>query len=67
MEDTNAANVDEPQNPDTENIFQGGTFTFTSSQDPSKNAGVFKDNTAFTVAMLNQATIRLLSYLVASS
>ena len=56
LEDTNAANVDEPQNPDTENIFQGGTFTFTSSQDPSENAGVFKDNTAFTVAMLNQAT-----------
>ena len=56
IEDTSLTSVDESRDPGTENVFQGGAFTFTSSHDPSESAGVFKDSTAFTVAMLNQVS-----------
>jgi hypothetical protein len=54
VEDFGSNSTDEPCEPATENVFQGGTFNFASTQDPSENTGVFKDPTAFKIAMLNQ-------------
>ena len=47
-------NVDEPQNLSVEEIFQDGSFTFTSLQDPSENTGVYKDPTDLKIAMINR-------------
>jgi hypothetical protein len=36
-----------------ENVFGGGTFTFTSSHDPSEDSGVYKNSADFNMALLN--------------
>ena len=63
MEDEeNNSNTDTSQNKRVENEFGGGTFTFTSSQDPTENTGVYRDNTEFTLAVLNRTTPMMLAY-----
>ena len=44
-------NTDQPQNPQVENQYQGGTFTFTSSNDPTESTGTYTSNTSFAAAI----------------
>ena len=53
-------NTDASQNSAVENEFDGGTFTFTSSSDPTESSGVYRDNAAFTMALLNRASPTML-------
>jgi len=53
-------NTDQPQNPQVENQYQGGTFTFTSSNDPTESTGTYTSNTSFAAAMMNQSSPLLL-------
>jgi hypothetical protein len=53
-------NTDQPQNPQVENQYQGGTFTFTSSNDPTESTGTYPSNTSFASAIMNQSSPLLL-------
>ncbi|KAL7493250.1 hypothetical protein ACHAWT_002306 [Skeletonema menzelii] len=53
-------NTDESQNPDVENQYQGGTYTFTSSNDPTEGTGTFRSNAGFASAIMNQSSPLLL-------
>ncbi len=56
----NENNTDTPQNPEVENQYQGSTFTFTSSNDPSEGTGVFRTHAEFASAFMNQSSLLLL-------
>ena len=58
----NENNTDASQNPSVEEEFGGGSFTFTSSHDPSENTGVYRDSTEFTMAILNREDPMMLAY-----
>jgi len=60
--EANENNTDESQNPGVEDEYGGGTFTFTSSHDPSENTGVYRNSTDFTMAILNRTSPMLLAY-----
>ena len=58
----NDHNTDESQDASIENEYGGATFTFTSSHDPSENIGVYKNNTEFTMAILNRELPMMLAH-----
>ncbi len=58
----NENNTDESQNEEVGNEYGSGTFTFTSTHDPSKNTGVYRNSTDFTMAILNRTLPMSLSY-----
>ena len=59
-DEENDNNTDISQDPDVENQYQGGTFTFTSSNDPTENSGVFPNSAEFASALMNQSSPLLL-------
>jgi hypothetical protein len=59
-DDANENNTDISQNPDVEGEYQGSTFTYTSSSDPTENASTFSNSSNFASAMINQSSPLLL-------
>ena len=53
-------NTDESQHPVVEDQFGGSAYTFTSSQDPTENNGIYRDKQEFTMAVLNRTSPQLL-------
>jgi len=49
----NENNTDEPINESVENRFQGGTYYFSTAQEPTDRTSVFDDSKAFAMALLN--------------
>ena len=61
VEDTESENnTDESVDPTVENSFQGGTYNFSTAQDPSDQTSVYSQSQKFAWAMLNQSTPTLL-------
>ena len=58
----NDYNTDESQDASIENEYGGATFTLTSSHDRSENIGVYKNNTEFTMAILNHELPMMLAH-----
>ena len=58
----NEGSTDDAQNPSGGNEFGGRSFTFTSAHEPSETTGVYRNNTEFTVTILNRALPMLLAY-----
>ena len=58
----NEHSTDESKGARVENEYSGATFTFTSSHDPSENIGVYKNNTEFTMAILNRESPMMLAH-----
>ena len=54
-------NTNEPVDPNKEDELKYG-FTFTSSGDPIENTGVYKNETEFTMAVLNGEAPSMLVY-----
>ena len=55
-------NVDQSVSKDIEESFGGGSYYFSSAQDPNPDNSVYENGERFTVAMLNQANPTLLVY-----
>ena len=55
------SNTDHPIRPDIENAFKGGTYYFSSAQEPSKETSVFEDSSKFARAILTQSSPTLLA------
>ena len=53
-------NTDDSLSPDVEESFSGGSYHFSTAQDPNVNNSVYENGNDFTVAMLNEATPTLL-------
>ena len=54
-------NVDREVNKGVEKSFQGGTYYFSTAQDPSDKTSVFGDSRSFAMALLNQSAPTLLT------
>ena len=54
-------NTDQPQNIEVENQYQGGTFTFTSSNDPNDGTGTFRTRAGFASAIHSNVYFNILS------
>ena len=54
-------NVDREVNKGVEKSFQGGTYYFSTAQDPSDKTSVFGDSRSFAMALLNQSALTLLT------
>mmetsp|Transcript_8806 Transcript_8806/g.14245 ORF Transcript_8806/g.14245 Transcript_8806/m.14245 type:complete len:508 (-) Transcript_8806:717-2240(-) len=59
-DDANDNNTDDTQNPGVEQEYQGSTYTFTTSNDPSKNMGTNRSPQEFTLSMMNRSSPLLL-------
>ena len=55
-------NTDQSAKPDVEDRFVGGSYYFSSAQDPNPDNSVYENSNNFTVAMLKQTTPTLLVY-----
>ena len=55
-------NRDVSQDENIENVYGGGTHTFTSAHDPIENTGIYKNTTEFTMAIINRASPLSLGY-----
>ena len=56
MDEDTTNNVDESASKEVEKSFAGGSYHFSSPQDPNPDNSVYENGEKFTVAMLNQAT-----------
>ena len=54
-------NTDDPVNEAMESKFQGGSYFFSSAQEPSERTSVYDDSEAFATAIMNQNTPTLLT------
>ena len=54
-------NTDEPSDEAVEKSFQGGTYYYSTAQEPIDKAGMYDDNEAFATAMLSQSSLTLLT------
>ena len=59
-DDANDNNTDDTQNPGVEQEYQGSTYTFTTSNDPSENMGTNRSPQEFTLSMMNRSSPLLL-------
>jgi len=59
-DEANDNNTDAPQNPDVEQEYQGSTYTFTTSNDPTENMGTNSSPEQFTLSMMNRSSPLLL-------
>ena len=54
-------NTDESRHEEVENRFQGGTYYYSTAQEPSDKTGIYDDSKAFAMAMMNQSSPTLLT------
>ena len=54
-------NTDDPIDPDLEKTFEGGTFSFSSAQDPSESSSIYGSREKFALALLNHTAPTLLA------
>lgn len=54
-------NTDAPMSPDVEKTFEGGTYYYSTAQDPSPETCVYPDEKQFAIAMFNQSSPTLLA------
>ena len=62
MDEDTTNNLDQSASKDVEESFGGGSYYFSSIQDPNPDNSVYESGEKFTVAMLNQANPTLLVY-----
>ena len=62
MDEDTTNNLDQSASKDVEESFGGGSYYFSSIQDPNPDNSVYENGEKFTVAMLNQANPTLLVY-----
>ena len=54
-------NTDDPIDPDLEKTFEGGTFSFSSAQDPSECSSIYGSREKIALALLNHTAPTLLA------
>ena len=54
-------NTNNPSDKAVEKRFQGGTYYYSTAQEPIDKAGMYDDNEAFATAMLSQSSLTLLT------
>ena len=59
-DDETENNTDWEENKEVENVYEGGTYFFSTAQDPSEHTSVYESSTRFATALINRSAPTLL-------